>query len=123
VLVCDDTADLAAYLGVLIDGRQGCAQQGCALELAASEQHGTPLPKAALFLLANRRLAGQVDSITLRYHADFGDSNMLAWELIAVNDGSFSRNACPFYGERTRWGRSPDSLQRCDCKEEPFFWC
>jgi hypothetical protein len=124
VLVCDDTADLAAYLNVALDGHLlGCSQQGCALELAANAEHGTPVPKAALFLLGNQRLAGQVESITFRYHADVAlDSEAPVWELIALSDTSFSRDACPFYGERTWWGRSPDSLQRCDCKEL-FFWC
>jgi hypothetical protein len=123
VLICDDTADLAAYLGMPFDGDFTCTKQGCALDLAASEQHGTPIPKPALFLLANRRLAGIVDSITFRYRADDGQfSESLVWELIAVNDGSFSRNACPFYGERIRWGNSTDSFHRCDCKN-PILWC
>lgn len=123
VLVCDDTADLAAYLHVTLDGHLGCLQQDCALELAASEQHGKPIPKAALFMLANQRLAGTVDRITFRYHADTGlEFESLIWELIAVSDGALSRDACPLYGERTRWGRSPDSLHRCDCNE-PYFWC
>jgi hypothetical protein len=62
-------------------------------------------------------------SISFRYHADsLVAPDSLLWELIAVNDGSFSRNKCPFYGERTRWGRSPESFQRCDCTE-PSSWC
>eukprot|EP00962_Isochrysis_galbana_P040734 scaffold14798_cov119-Isochrysis_galbana.AAC.2 len=123
VLVCDDTADLAAYLGVQLDPLAVCAQRDCAVELAASERDGTPLPKMAVFVMANKRLAGQVDSISLGYHADVTLApESLVWQLIAVSEGSFSRNACPFFGQRTRWGDSPDSLQQCDCKE-PVFWC
>jgi hypothetical protein len=123
VLVCDDTADLATYLGVDLDPLAVCAHRDCAAEIAASERDGSALPKPAVFRLANTRLAGQVDSISLRYHADTTLApDSLVWELVAVSEESFSRIACPFLGQRTRWGASPDSLQQCDC-EEPFKWC
>jgi hypothetical protein len=65
VLVCDDTADLAAYLGVTVNNKVERTLQGCAHDLAAGQKHGTPISKGALFFLVNQRLAGVVDRCAL----------------------------------------------------------